>query len=88
MTPSDRPRRQFNRVRQKRGKNTGFDELCALLETHGWTLNRIARNNHYLYTHPDYQGTVNIPRPHQGSDVKPVYCRHALRAIEEVAGYE
>jgi len=88
MVSSEHHRRQFEKVLQKRCKNVGFDELCSLLEMHGWTLDRIARNNHYIYVHPDYEGIVNIPKPHRGSDVKPVYCRHALQAIEEVAGYE
>jgi predicted RNA binding protein YcfA (HicA-like mRNA interferase family) len=55
---------------------------------HDWTLDRIAKGNHYIYVHPDYEGIVNIPKPHKDPDVKPVYCRHALRAIEEVAEYE
>jgi len=88
MAPSDRRKRRSDRIRQKRGKNTSFNELCSLLEAHGWTLERIARDNHYLYVHPDYEGIVNVPRPHQGSEVKSVYCRNALQAIKEVAGYE
>jgi predicted RNA binding protein YcfA (HicA-like mRNA interferase family) len=88
MTSPDRRRRKFDRICQKRCKNVKFDELCSLLEMHDWTLDRIARGNHYIYVHPDYEGIVNIPKPHKDPDVKSVYCRHALRAIEEVAEYE
>jgi predicted RNA binding protein YcfA (HicA-like mRNA interferase family) len=88
MTSLERRRRKFDGVRQKRCKNVGFNELRSLLEMHDWTLDRIAKNNHYIYVHPDYEGIVNLPKPHKGSDVKPVYCRHAIRAIEEVADYE
>ena len=88
MTSLERRKKLFNRVHQKRCKNVGFGQLCSLLEMHDWTLERIAKNNHYIYVHPNYEGTVNIPKPHKGTDVKPPYCRNALRAIEEVAGYE
>jgi len=88
MTFLERRRKKFDRVRQKRYKNVKFDELCSLLEMHDWTLDRIGSNNHYIYVHPDYEGIVNIPKPHKGSDVKRPYCQHALRAIEEVTDYE
>jgi predicted RNA binding protein YcfA (HicA-like mRNA interferase family) len=83
----ERCEREFERIRAKRCRNVRFDELCSLLEMHGWVLDRIARNNHYIFVHRDYLGIVSIPRPHRGH-VKLPYCKHALQAIEEVAGYE
>ena len=88
MASPEHCRKEFDKVSRKRGRNTKFDELCALLEMHGWTLHQIAKNNHYVFVHSGYEGTVNIPKPRGGGDVLPVYCRHALQAIEEVAGYE
>ena len=79
-------RRLYERIRAKRGKNVHFEEVCHLLELHDWELHRIAKSNHYLYVHSDYEGTVNIPKPHH-SDVLPTYVRNAIKAIEEVEGY-
>jgi len=88
LTSLSRPRRLYERIRSKRCKNVHFKELCSLLEMHDWALDRIARKNHYIYIHEDYEGVVSIPRPHRGSDVKSPYCWRALRAIQEVADYD
>lgn len=88
MASPARSKKLFDKIRQKRCKNVRFDELCSLLEKHGWILHTIARNSHYIYVHTNYEGTVNVPKPHPGPDVKPFYCRRALSAIEEVAGYD
>lgn len=88
MTSPARRQKTFARISAKRCKNVGFEELCNLLKLHDWVLDRVAKNNHYIYVHPEYEGTtVNIPKPHSG-DVKRCYCRHALAAIREVTGYD
>ncbi len=87
MTSPARRQKTFSRISAKRCKSVRFEELRSLLEMHDWALDRVAKKNHYIYVHPEYEGTVNIPKPHSG-DVKRPYCQHALAAIREVAGYE
>lgn len=84
MTISNRRQKLYDKIRNRRCKNVRFKDLCTLLEMYDWVLDRIARNSHYIYVHPNYEGIVNIPRPHDGPHVKLPYCRNALRAIEEI----
>ncbi len=87
MTSLTRRKKRYLRIKEKRCKSVRFQELRSLLEMHEWVLHRVARNSHYIFVHSDYVGIVNVPKPH-GADVKSVYCRHALKAIQEVAGYD
>ncbi len=84
MTSSDRRQKLYRKISNKRCKNVRFKDICKLLEMYDWVLDRIARNSHYIYVHHDYEGIVNIPRPHDSPNVKLPYCRNALRAIQEV----
>ena len=84
MTASDRRQKLYEKIIGKRCKNVRFQDICKLLEMYGWVVDRVARNSHYIYVHPDYEGIVNIPRPHDGPTVKLPYCRNALRAIQEL----
>jgi hypothetical protein len=88
MTSPDRLKKLYESVRNKKCRNVRFKELESLLLKHGWELHKIARNNHYLYAHPEFQGFVGVAKPHKGSDIKTVYCRNALKAIEEIEGYD
>jgi predicted RNA binding protein YcfA (HicA-like mRNA interferase family) len=88
VSPSARrKRREFDAMMGRRCRGVSFDELCALLEMHGWEL-RSSEGSHFIYVHLHYEGIVSLPRPHHGSEVKRHYCREALRAIGEVEGYE
>jgi len=84
MSISARRRKLYEKVLRKRCQNVHFKEICSLLEMYGWTLDRIAKNSHYIYIHSEYEGIVNIPRPHDSPNVKRPYCRNALRAIQEI----
>ena len=84
MPQSDRRWKQYQKIAQRRCKNVSFNQLCSLLELFGWVRDRVARSNHYIHVHDRYEGFVNVPKPHQGRDVRSVYCREALRAISEV----
>jgi predicted RNA binding protein YcfA (HicA-like mRNA interferase family) len=88
MTTSTRRRKLYEKILRKRCKNVRFEDLCSLLEMYDWVLDRIARNSHYIYVHSDYEGIVNVPRPHDSPHVKSPYCRDALLAIQEVMGYD
>ncbi len=88
MTPSDRRRRRaYDAIAARGCRGIGFDAVCALLELHGWELDRIA-GSHHIYRHNNYEGIVVLPRPHHGPELKRPYCRQALEAIAEVEGYE
>ena len=78
-----RRERQLRKVQEKRCKNAKFEELCSLVESYGFRLDRV-RGSHHIYKRPGYLGIVNVQKPHPGSDVQPSICRQALRAIEEV----
>lgn len=46
------------------------------------------KSNHY-HIHPSHLGAIiNTARPHQGQDVKPAYCRNALKTIQETVDYD
>lgn len=77
--------RELEKCIQKKCRNVSFEELCKLLEMFGWVLERVANNNHYYYTHPEYpEYAVNIARPHKGNEVKPFYCIRAIKNIKEI----
>lgn len=87
MSPSKE--KLLQRIREKRCKAVRFDDLCSLVEKYGWVLDRIARNAHYYYIHPEHPNMIiNIAKPHSGDEVKPVYCKKALELIEEIAEYD
>ncbi len=81
-----RPEKQLRRIKDKRCKNVKFEELCSLVESYGFELNRIS-SSHHIYKHQDFQGIVNIQKPHHGGDVQPRICKQALNAVEEVKEY-
>ena len=74
--------RQLRKIREKRCKNVKFEELCSLVESYGFILDRIS-GSHHIYKRPGFQGIVNVQKPH-GSDVQPRICKQALKAIQEV----
>lgn len=78
--------KQLRRIRDKRCKNVKFDELCSLVESYGFELDR-TRGSHHIYKYPRFQGIVNIQKPHHGSDVQPRICKQALDAVQEVIEY-
>jgi hypothetical protein len=87
MSPSRE--KLFSRIREQRCKSVRFDDLCSLVQAYGWVLDRIAQNNHYYYIHPDYpELIINIAKPHRGNQVKRVYCKNALRCIQEIIEYD
>jgi hypothetical protein len=87
MTPSRET--LLEAIRQKRCRNVRFDDLCSLVEKYGWVLDRIAKNNHYYYIHPEHPGIIiNIPKPHSGNEVKRVYCKTAIECIQEISEYD
>lgn len=81
-----RPEKQLRRIKDKRCKNVKFEELCSLVESYGFRIDRVT-GSHHIYKHPAFQGIVNIQKPHHGSDVQPRICKQALSAIEEVIEY-
>ncbi len=84
MAPSDRrKRRAYDAIAARDCKGVGFDEVCAVLELHGWELDRIS-GSHHIYRHEDYEGIISLPRPHGGAELKRIYCRQAMEAIAEV----
>jgi len=88
MSPSARrKRRAYNAIAERRCKGVRCDELCALLELHGWECIN-SEGSHFIYAHQAYQGIVNLPKPHYSVEVLRTYCRQALGAIREVEGYE
>jgi predicted RNA binding protein YcfA (HicA-like mRNA interferase family) len=87
MVSSTRRRRLLERIRQRRCKNVRFGDLCWLLEAYGFVLDRI-HGSHYVYTHSRLERILTVPKPHGTSEVKPVYCRQALEAIEDIIAFE
>lgn len=79
-----RPEKQLRRIKEKRCKNVKFRELCSLVESFGFVLDRV-NGSHYIYKHSGYDGIVTIP--HHGGDVPRPFCWQALDAIEEILEY-
>jgi predicted RNA binding protein YcfA (HicA-like mRNA interferase family) len=78
--------KRLRRIQEKRCKNVKFKELCSLVESYGFVLDR-TKGSHHIYKYPGsgYEGIVTIP--HHGSDVPRPFCWQALEAIEEVIEY-
>jgi len=83
-----RREKQLQRIDEKRCKNVKFEELCSLVESYGFMLDR-TRGSHHIYKHPNpnFQGIVIIQKPHHTSDVQPRICKQALNAIQELIEY-
>jgi predicted RNA binding protein YcfA (HicA-like mRNA interferase family) len=80
--------RLLQKIQEKRGKNIDFNDLCRLLELYGFERDRISKSNHYYYVHPVTKRIVNVAKPHGGDEVRSVYVKDALAAIEELGIYD
>lgn len=65
-------------------KNVRFDDLDLLLRSYDF--DPVQRSSHVTYQHQRYvDQRVTVVKPHGGAtDVKPVYVRNALTAIDIV----
>jgi len=79
--------KQLQRIQERRCRNVKFEELCSLVGSYGFALDRI-RGSHHIFKHPGYTGIVNVQKPHPGGDVQPAICMQALRAIQEVIEFD
>lgn len=85
MIKDSRKYKLYREIAQRRCKSTKFADVQRLLELHDWELKRIS-GSHHIFSHVGYMGVLSIPR--HGKHVKEIYCKRALRAIEEIEGYE
>lgn len=76
-----RREKQLRKIKDKRCRNVKVEELCSLVESYGFRIDRV-KGSHYIYKRPGYEGIITIP--HHGSDVQPRICKQAINAIQEV----
>ncbi|MDI6780703.1 MAG: type II toxin-antitoxin system HicA family toxin [bacterium] len=64
-------------------KNVRFDEIEQFLLDIGFEERQARRgSSHYIFYHEKLEKNVVIPKPHKDKQVKPIYIKKALMAIE------
>ncbi|MPZ14374.1 MAG: addiction module toxin, HicA family [Chloroflexi bacterium] len=59
-----------------------FDDLCRLLEDHGFTMRPHSGGSHRVFRHPQLADNLSIPERRPA--VRAVYVKKALRAIDAI----
>jgi len=62
-------------------KGVSFDDLRGILENHGFELDH-GEGSHNVFIHEKTRKSLTIPK--SGNEVKPVYVKQALAAIDEL----
>lgn len=61
--------------------NIRFEEFVTLLESFGFTLDRV-RGSHHVFTHPGLVELLSV-QPKQGGKAKPYQVRQFFKLIEQ-----
>lgn len=71
--------------REERMRNNpvgvSFDDLRSVMENHGFELEH-GQGSHNVFKHKETKKSLTIPK--SGNDVKPVYVKQAMAAIDEL----